>query len=332
MPPRPQRKKASASQPSASQPTARSVSEERAELRARLRALEDENPPEPASASVAPPQDDPMGSPIEEQEMPTRPKKGARGKGKGRASEVQRSNRVEVVVPPVPAAGAVSRSTTRSDAEVRSEVSAASSKRRHGQTELALPDPAPVKRAKHDEPASVVDDDNMWQPEVNTPCIQCKAAKKGCQPPVARGKATACRNCARSKKPCSFANSAPRAPTASAAPRAPTASAVVPRRQESRTARPRHNEDALWSEVMEAQRALRQGERSNDHSFLLDEIKRIVGGSEERVQEELVSLRRQVEALTSRVAEFVEGSSRQGGSESEEGEAEGEEEGEESEE
>ncbi|EIN07607.1 hypothetical protein PUNSTDRAFT_135131 [Punctularia strigosozonata HHB-11173 SS5] len=326
MPPRPQKKT------SASQPVTRLVSEERAKLRARLHALEDKNPKKLVSASVAPPQDEPIESPVEEQETPKCPKRGAKGKGKGRASEATRSGRVEVVVPTVHAAGAVSRSTTCSDAEVRSEVSAASSKRRHGQTELLLPDPAPVKRAKHDEPASVVDDDNIWQPEVNTPCLQCKATKKGCQPPVARGNATACRNCARSKKPCSFANAAPRALTASATPCAPTASAVVPRRQESRTACPRHNEDNLWSEVMEAQRALRQGERSNDHSYLLDEIKRIVGGSEERVQDELASLRQQVEALTSQVAEFVEGSSRQGGSESEEGEAKGKEEGEESEE
>ncbi|EIN03371.1 hypothetical protein PUNSTDRAFT_139614 [Punctularia strigosozonata HHB-11173 SS5] len=145
----------------------------------------------PASASVVPPQDEPMES---------------RSRGDAEASE---EGRVEVVVPTVHVAGAVSRSTTRSDAEVRSEVSAASSKLRHGQTELSLPDQAPVKRAKHDEPASVVDDNNMWQPEVNTPCLQCKTAKKGCQPPVARGKATACHNCARSKKLCSLANATP---------------------------------------------------------------------------------------------------------------------------
>ncbi|EIN05536.1 hypothetical protein PUNSTDRAFT_137643 [Punctularia strigosozonata HHB-11173 SS5] len=311
----------------ASQPVTRLVSKERADLRARLHTLEDANPTEAASASVASPQDEPMELPVEEQEMPKRPKRGGKGKGKGRASEAAWSSRVEVVVPPVHAAGAVLRSKMCSNTEVHSKVSAASSK-----TELSLPDLAPVKRAKHDEPASVVDEDDMWQPEVNTPCVQCKVAKKGCQLPIARGKATACCSCARSKKLCSFANAAPCAPTASAAPRAPTASAVIPRRQESRTTRPCHNEDNLWSEVMEVQQALCQGEQSNDHSYLLDEIEWIVGGSEEWVQDELANLRRQVEALTSQVAEFVEGSSRQGRSESEEGEAEEEEEGKESEE
>ncbi|EIN09381.1 hypothetical protein PUNSTDRAFT_133178 [Punctularia strigosozonata HHB-11173 SS5] len=49
----------------------------------RLRALKDANPTKPASASVAPPQDAPMESPVEEQETPKHPERGGKGKGKG---------------------------------------------------------------------------------------------------------------------------------------------------------------------------------------------------------------------------------------------------------
>ncbi|EIN04465.1 hypothetical protein PUNSTDRAFT_138507 [Punctularia strigosozonata HHB-11173 SS5] len=162
-----------------------------------------------------------------------------------------------------------------SDTDVHSEVSATLIKHRHGQTELSLPGLAPVKWAKHDEPVLVVDEDGLWQLEVNTPCLQYKATKKGCQLPITRGKATACRNCTHSKKPCSFANAVLHTPMTSATPRALTTSAVVLRCQESRAARPRHNEDNLWPEVMNAQWVLCQGEWSNDHTFLLDEINQV---------------------------------------------------------
>ncbi|EIN11342.1 hypothetical protein PUNSTDRAFT_131506 [Punctularia strigosozonata HHB-11173 SS5] len=300
---------------SASQPLVCSASEERAKLQARLYALEAANPTESVSASVA------------------RPKKNQwrERKGSSARGQAEWSCRGGSTTGLCGESGFAEHNV--SNVEICSEVSTASSKVRIQvtyRTELSLPDPAPVKQAKHNEPALVVDEDN--NPEVNMPCTQCKATKKECQPPIAQGKATACRNCARNKKLCLFANTTPRAPTASAAPHTLMTSAVVPCCQESWATHPRHNEDNLWSEVMEAQRALHQGEWSNDHSFLLDEIRRIVGGSEERVQDKLANLRRQVEALTSQVAEFVEGSSRQGRSESEEGEGEEEEEGEESEE